>query len=407
MRHPYRLFSLPIVLVTTALMTAVWASPSSAAPAKKFTPGLIAVDAPLTGSQSSTGIDMWRGAQLAATQINASGGVDGVKIKLVKADDKATASTGVTVAKKMIAQHVFGVVGPFNSSVGVANLPIYKKGGISIVRLTSAASTQGFGATTQPMDVQVAPVEATEITQVLHATRVAIIYDTSTYTSGIAKQLRGLLTTTGHAPVAFQPIKEGQANFTKVLTAAAAAKPDLLYIAAYGKEAGLLALGASQMNVPGSCFVDLAAQGPDFVAAATTPVAQKCLNSGVPSAEQFAGATDYVSAYNSTFHAEPGTWGTFTYDSLEILAQAVRDAGGWNQAAVQSKLSNTTAYPGITGTITIQPKTGNRLNTPVVMLDIDASGNYVIDPAWATAEHFPLPAAIAEPATTPATLPAS
>lgn len=399
MRHPYRLFSLPIVLASTALVAGVWSSPSSAAPAKKFTPGLIAVDAPLTGSQSSTGIDMWRGAQLAATQINAAGGVDGVKIKLVKADDKATASTGVTVAKKVISQGAFGVVGPFNSSVGVANLPIYKKAGLSIVRLTSAASTQGFGATTQPMDVQVAPVEATEITQVLHATRVAIIYDTSTYTSGIAKSLRGLLTTDGHAPVSFQSMKEGQTNFTKVLSATAAAKPDLVYIAAYGKEAGLLALGASQMNVPGTCFVDLAAQGPDFVAAATTPVAQKCLNSGVPSAEQFAGATDYVSDYNSTFHAEPGTWGTFTYDSLEILAQAVKDAGGWNQAAVQSKLARTTAYAGITGTITIQPKTGNRLNTPVVMLDIDASGNYVIDPTWAAAEHFPIPT-VATPATT-------
>jgi ABC-type branched-subunit amino acid transport system substrate-binding protein len=401
MRHPYRVISLPIMLVTTALMAGVWSSPSSAAPAKKYTPGLIAVDAPLTGSQSSTGIDMWRGAQLAATQINASGGVDGVKIKLVKADDKATAATGVTVARKTVAKNVFGVVGPFNSSVGVANLPIYKKAGISIVRLTSAAQTQGFGATTQPMDVQVAPVEATEITQVLHATRVAIIYDTSTYTSGIAKQLRGLLTSDGDAPVAFQSMKEGQTNFTKVLTAAAAAKPDLLYIAAYGKEAGLIALGASQMNVPGTCFVDLAAQGPDFVSNATTPVAQKCLNSGVPSAEQFAGAAEYVADYTSTFHATPGTWGTFTYDSLEILAQAVRDAGGWKEAAVQSKLSHTSAYPGITGTITIQPKTGNRLNTPVVMLDIDAGGNYVIDPTWAAAEHFPIPSA------TPTTLPAS
>lgn len=406
MRHPNRLWSLPIALMTTALIAASWSSPSSAAPAKEFTPGLIAVDAPLSGSQSSTGIDMWRGAQLAATQINDSGGVDGVKIKLVKANDKATAAAGVTVARQMISRHVFGVVGPFNSSVGVANLPIYQKAGLSIVRLTSAASTQGFGATTQPMDVQVAPVEATEITQVLHATRVAIIYDTSTYTSGIASQLRGLLTTTGHAPVAFESIKEGQTNFTKALIAAAAAKPDLLYIAAYGNEAGLLALGASRMKVPGTCFVDLAAQGPDFVAAATEPVAQKCLNSGVPSAQQFAGAAQYVSDYDSTFHAEPGTWGTFTYDSLEILAQAVRDAGGWTEAAVQSKLVNTTAYPGITGTITIQPKTGNRLNTPVVMLDIDASGKYVIDPAWAMAEHFPLPATTS-PATSPTTSPAS
>jgi branched-chain amino acid transport system substrate-binding protein len=389
--------SLPIVLVSATLIAAMiaspWASSASAASTKSktFTPGLIAVDAPLTGSQSSTGIDMWRGAQLAAAQINASGGVDGVPIKLIQADDKATASTGVTVARRVLGQNVFGVVGPFNSSVGVANLPIYKKGGLSIVRLTSAAATQGYGATTQPMDVQVAPVEAKEITQVLHATRVAIIYDTSTYTSGIAKQLGRLLTAAGHAPVTVQSIKEGQTNFTKALTAAAAAKPDLLYIAAYGKEAGLLALGASQKNVGGTCFVDLAAQGPDFVSNATTAVAQKCLNSGVPSAEQFAGAAEYVANYQSAYQATPGTWGTFTYDSLEILAQAVRDAGSWNEAAVQSKLAHTSAYPGITGTITIQPNTGNRLNTPVVMLDIDSAGNYVVDPTWAQANDFVLP----------------
>ena len=85
---------------------------------------------------------------------------------------------------------------------------------------------------------------------------------------------------------------------------------------------------------------------------------------------------------------------------MEILAQAVRDAGGWKQAAVKSKLANTSAYPGITGTITIQPKTGNRVNTPVVMLDIDAAGNYVVDPTWAQAADFPLTTTV--PATTQA-----
>jgi ABC-type branched-subunit amino acid transport system substrate-binding protein len=197
-----------------------------------------------------------------------------------------------------------------------------------------------------------------------------------------------------------QSIKEGQTNFSKAISAAAASKPDLLYIAAYGKEAGLVALQASQKGVPGTCFVDLAAQGPDFVASATQPVAQKCLNSGVPSAQEFAGATQYVTDYQAAYHSDPGTWGTFTYDSLEILAQAVKDAGGWTQAAVQPKLLHTSAYPGITGTITIEPKTGNRVDTPVVMLDIDAAGNYVVDPTWAQAANFPLTTTV--PSTTQA-----
>jgi hypothetical protein len=69
--------------------------------------------------------------------------------------------------------------------------------------------------------------------------------------------------------VSFQSITEGQPDFTATVSAAAAAHPDLLYIAAYGPEAGQIALPASRSNVRGGCFVDLAAQGPDFVTAAT------------------------------------------------------------------------------------------------------------------------------------------
>jgi branched-chain amino acid transport system substrate-binding protein len=244
------------------------------------------------------------------------------------------------------------------------------------------------------MDVQVAPVEAREITDILRATRVAVIYDTSTYTAGIASQLRDLLAGAGHPVVSFQPITEGQTDLSAPLSAAAAAHPDLLYISAYGTEAGQVALQASQRNVGGTCFTDgLAAQGTDFVSAATTPVAQRCVSSGVPSAQQFAGAGQYVSAYQAAYHTPPGTWGAFTYDSVNLFAQAVRAAGGWNEANVQSRLSHTTNFNGITGTTTIEPPTGNRANSPVVILNIDAAGNYLINPAWAQVAGFPLPSA--------------
>jgi branched-chain amino acid transport system substrate-binding protein len=388
--------SLAVALATTVVVGLALAGCSSSPTTTPPTvpapvPGLVAVEGPMTGSQSATGIDMYRGAQLAAAQINAAGGVDGVKLHLVQADDAALPATGVTVAKQMVKQGVFGVVGPFNSGVGVDNLSIYRAAGDPIVRLTSAHQTQGFGVTTQPMDVQVAPVEAKELTEQLHATRVAIVYDTSAYTASIATQLKGLLTTAGHPPVTFASVQDNQTNFDTVLATVKAAHPDVVYIAAYGTVAGDIAKQAAQLAVGGRCFVDLAAQGPDFVAAATVPVAQTCLNSGVPSAQQFTGAANYVSQYQSTFQADPGTWGTFTYDSVELLAKSVAAAGGWKQAATRTQLSHTVNLVGITGAISIDPATGNRVNAPVVILDIDATGNYVIDPTWAASSGFSLP----------------
>jgi branched-chain amino acid transport system substrate-binding protein len=98
-----------------------------------------------------------------------------------------------------------------------------------------------------------------------------------------------------------------------------------------------------------------------------------------------------VTNYQSTFNTSPGTWGTFTYDSVEILAAAVQKAG-WHQKGVSAALDHIRNYQGITGPITIAPSTGNRVQSTVVILDVDSAGNYVIDPQWAAATGFPLPA---------------
>ncbi|HEX3334722.1 MAG TPA: branched-chain amino acid ABC transporter substrate-binding protein [Acidimicrobiales bacterium] len=376
-----------------------WAQSAGAArSAKQPVDGLIAVEGPMTGAQSTTGIDMANGAQIAIDQINAAGGVDGVKLSLLKLDDKATAAGGIAAEHRAVTAHAFGVVGPFNSSVGVANLSLYRKAGLPIVRLTSSVKTEGFGVTTQPMDSQVAPVEIKEITQVLHAARPAIVYDTSTYTAGIANQVKAGLTKAGDPVVAMVPVTSTQTNFNKALQKVKGAHPGLLYISAYGAEAGAIAKAGYAVNTSaaggttGSCFVDLAAQGAAFGAAATQQVASSCVSSGVPSAQQFAGASQYVADYQSMFHTSPGTWGTFTYDSVEVLANAVKQAG-WHQAAVGTAMDHTTGYQGVTGPITIAPSTGNRVQSTVVILDVNDAGSYVIDPKWAAATGFPFPSA--------------
>jgi ABC-type branched-subunit amino acid transport system substrate-binding protein len=378
--------------VAIALTAVLMGTPIAQAALSKPTamPGLIAVEGPMTGAQGSTGIDMAHGAALAVNQINAAGGIDGVQLRLLKLDDRATAVGGLSAARKALHSGAFAVIGPFNSSVGVTNLQVYARAGLPIVRLTSSVKTEGFGVTTQPMDSQVAPVEIEEITKVLHSQRPAMIYDTSTYTAGIAQQVKAGLAEAGDPVVAFVPVVSGEKRYSAELRKVASAHPDLLYISAYGTDAGEIAKQASTMTGTGQCFVDLAAQGSAFVAAAGQTVAAKCVASGVPSAQQFTGASQYVRDYQSGFHASPGTWGTYTYDSVQLLADALKQTG-WSQKAVIAALDHISAYPGITGPITIDPSTGNRIQSTVVILGVDSGGNYVIDPQWAMATGFPLP----------------
>jgi ABC-type branched-subunit amino acid transport system substrate-binding protein len=160
-RGTVRLGSSAIAMAVAVLVTAgvagtqlAGAATASSKALSKWAPvtGLIAVEGPMSGEQAATGIDMANGAQLAIDQINAAGGIDGVRLTMLKLDDKATAAGGMAAARQAIASRAFAVVGPFNSSVGVVNLSTYAKARLPIVRLTSSVKTEGFGVTTQPMD---------------------------------------------------------------------------------------------------------------------------------------------------------------------------------------------------------------------------------------------------------------
>ncbi len=88
----------------------------------------IALEGPITGDQSSNGIDMLNGAKLAADEANAAGGVLGRRIEVVPADDRGDPETGQQVARRLTAAGVFAVIGPYNSAVGVKNLKTYLAG---------------------------------------------------------------------------------------------------------------------------------------------------------------------------------------------------------------------------------------------------------------------------------------
>src|SRR4029453_3516487 len=109
------IFALAISLVITV----------AAAGSSSSTPLLIAVEGPQSGSQAANGLDQLRGVRLAVTQLNARGGLlDGRGGGKFAAEDKGDAARAKAVARKVIARRIRFVIGPYNSSVGIENLPL-------------------------------------------------------------------------------------------------------------------------------------------------------------------------------------------------------------------------------------------------------------------------------------------
>src|SRR5213082_2060162 len=159
-------------------------------------PLLIAVEGPQTGEQAPNGLDQLRGVRLAVKQLNAHGGLwNGRQVALFPADDRGDAANARAVARRVIAKGIHFLIGPYNSSVGIANLALYRNRHVLPLWMTSRDETAGFGATVQPMNTQIAP-NAAQYLKRIGVKHVAIVVDDTAngaFTKGVAEQLRRVL----------------------------------------------------------------------------------------------------------------------------------------------------------------------------------------------------------------------
>ena len=133
-------------------------------------------------------------------------------------------------------------------------------------------------------------------------------------------------------------------------------------------------------KLPTKCLMGLANVDAAFVTEAGTIAAERCVFSGVPEAAQMPGAkaATYVADYKKAFNKNPGVWGIFTYDSANLLFAKMAQTKSTSFAPVLKALQNTKNYKGATGTISIRPSTGNRLNVPVYILDVTDKGVFTV-----------------------------
>ena len=370
--------SLAVALAAPALCLTglAVAAPVASAPAGSVDPIVIAVEAPLSGSQSSNGKDMLRGVKLAVAQQNARGGVLGRPVQIVRIDDRADADYALPSVDKAVAAGAIAIIGPYNSSVGVVNLGAYMEAEIVPLRMTSATATEGFGGTTQPMVSQTSPVEIPYIASIAKK-RVVMLVDPSAYTTTVANQTGKGLEKRGIDVVQIM-LDPTASNYDDAVAEALALNPEVVYSSTYYPEGTKIAEALAAANTTAKCFMNLANVDNTFVTEVGVAIAQSCAFSGVPAAGQFPGAETYVAQYKAAFGKTPDVWGSFTYDSAYVLFDAIERAGTTRYADVLAAVLATKGFEGATGTITINPTSGNRRQAPMFILTVNDAGEFVI-----------------------------
>ncbi|MCA1849534.1 MAG: ABC transporter substrate-binding protein [Acidobacteria bacterium] len=209
----------------------------------------------LTGQTSSFGQSTKNGAQMAADEINAAGGINGRQVQLIHEDDQGEPGKAATVVAKLINQdQVRALIGEVASSNSIAAAPTAQEAKVPMISPSS----------TNPKVTQIGDyifrvcfidpfqgeVMAKFAANTLNAKRAAILFDSnSDYSKGLIQFFKQAFTKLGGEIVAEQAYAQRDRDFTGQLTQIRSANPDVIYVPGYYQEVGVIAKQTKQLGI--------------------------------------------------------------------------------------------------------------------------------------------------------------
>jgi branched-chain amino acid transport system substrate-binding protein len=317
----------------------------------------IGVSGPYTGGSSPMGVSMRDGVRLAASEINAKGGILGRQLELVERDDEAKNERGVQVSQELInKEKVVATLGYINTGVSLASQRFYEEAKIPVLNNVATGSlvTKQFLRPEFPDNYIFRTAAADSIQSALIVreaiegrkyTKVAILADSTNYGQLGREDLEKALATKNIKPVAVEKFNVKDVDMTAQLLKAKEAGAQAILTYAIGPELAQIANGMEKLGwkVPmvGSWtlsmgnFIDNAGKNGEGARMPQTFIQEP----NTSKRKSFIEA--YLKAYNpangriaSPVSAAQG------YDSMYILAAAIKQAGNTDGVKIREALEN-------------------------------------------------------------------
>jgi branched-chain amino acid transport system substrate-binding protein len=317
----------------------------------------IGVSGPYTGGSSPMGASMRDGVRLATAEINAKGGVLGRKLELVERDDEAKPERGVQVTQELInKEKVVATVGYINTGVSLASQRFYQEAKIPVLNNVATGSlvtkqflppefADNYVFRTSANDTIQSALIVKQAIEVNKYTKVAILADSTNYGQLGRDDLEKALAAKNVKPVAVEKFNVKDVDMTAQLLKAKEAGAQAILTYAIGPELAQIANGMEKLGwkVPmiGSWtlsmgnFIDNAGKNGEGAHMPQTFIQEP----NTPKRKAFIEA--YLKAYNPANGRIPSPVSAAQgYDSIYILATAIKQAGSTDGVKIRQALEN-------------------------------------------------------------------
>jgi branched-chain amino acid transport system substrate-binding protein len=199
------------------------------------------------------------------------------------------------------------------------------------------------------------PVLAKFALATLKVRRIAILSSASSaYSVGLAKYFTAAFVAGGGRVVADAKYSEGDKDFAAQLTAIRASGAEAIFSPGYYAEGALVAKQARELGFTGPIFGGDSWENQALIDLGGSAVEGAYLCAHFSPENPSPRAHQFVVDYRKRFPGEEaGTNAALGYDSVQVLADAIRRAGTTDHAALRDALAVTTNFDAVTGRITI------------------------------------------------------
>ena len=335
-----------------------------------------------SGTAAAYGEAEVKGFELAVSEINAKGGINGKKVKLESMDDKGDATEASNAYNKLAGDNnVLAVAGPTISATTAAVAPLADQS--KLVTIAPAATsdsieTGNYLFRTCFKDSYQGEVAARFAAENLKVKKVAVLYGTGDpYSSGVGEAFAKAAEKLGLEVVDKESSSSADdTEYSAQLQKIQASGAELLYAPYYYSVAGPYIIPQAR-SVGFEGYV----MGPDGYDGLKLTGDKSQYNKTYYTTHYSADdntntkVQDFIKSYKSKNNAEPNTFAALGYDTIYMIKQAIEKAG---ENATREDVRNAVAgmtFDGVTGKFTMD-KSGSPTKSVTVLVMKDGKPVY-------------------------------
>ncbi len=304
---------------------------------------------PTTGSLAKFG-EIERDAFLMAQEeINAAGGINGLKLELLIEDTTGRPEVGRSVVEKLITKDkVVMIGGGYSSSVTYATAGVCQQNNMPFLVNTGSAdkiTTSGWTwiyRLNPPVSKYASAVESL-LTQVIKPKTVAILHENSLFGTKGAKKFDKTCKKLGFKVVLKEGYEHGGIDFKPVLTRVKQKNPDIVYMISYIMDASLLMKQAKELKLTPKMFIGGAAgfTMPEFKenagVASNYVISATLWHQVLP----FPGAMEFYKKFKARFNKSVDYHGAEAYAACYVIADVLKRAKSFKNTDIKAALDAT------------------------------------------------------------------